>query len=416
MIQWTATIEHETVEDPCAPPDGATVHTQTRHVYLGLTPIEEYRQVDCPAPTPDIDWALAREFLWGDRFPEPLALIDWTEAGDEPAGVAEKLYYLRDVLGSVVGLATPELQGVAGVQSKLVERYVYDPYGKTYIEAWSATQPPGGDCDPAPGGGYSCRVSQSEFGNPFLWTGQRYDPGVGLYHFLFRSYSPELGRWMQRDPIGYVDGVSLYGYVQSRPIDATDPFGLDDIGACDPNRPPSDPCALANLLEDMAREMDQDLDELRDLRKEKEAQLHRAQNAVAELANQAQDFLRNLIGKVKKRVGVSDVLDLPGLLKEVQRLHDAALDGQLNAELRGRSQYLAKALTAALAVLEQAKAEFNEAAGKYSRALVARLNLEAELIAAKRGCLASKSGPPPSTPGCREKPRCVGTNGTSGGA
>ena len=73
----------------------------------------------------------------------------------------------------MVGLATPELQGVAGVQSKLVERYVYDPYGKTYIEAWSATQPPGGDCDPASGGGY-CRTTEPAW-LP-IFAGFRYAP------------------------------------------------------------------------------------------------------------------------------------------------------------------------------------------------------------------------------------------------
>ncbi len=36
-----------------------------------------------------------------------------------------------------------------------------------------------------------------------------YDADVGMYHFAFRSYSPELGRWMQRDPLGYVDGVPI---------------------------------------------------------------------------------------------------------------------------------------------------------------------------------------------------------------
>jgi hypothetical protein len=31
----------------------------------------------------------------------------------------------------------------------------------------------------------------SRHGNPFPWTAQRYDAGVGLYHFLFRTYSSE---------------------------------------------------------------------------------------------------------------------------------------------------------------------------------------------------------------------------------
>lgn len=39
-------------------------------------------------------------------------------------------------------------------------------------------------------------------------------------------YDPGTGRWLQRDPIGYVDGTSLYQYVKSRSIDLSDPMGL----------------------------------------------------------------------------------------------------------------------------------------------------------------------------------------------
>jgi hypothetical protein len=41
-----------------------------------------------------------------------------------------------------------------------------------------------------------------------------------------RVYNPALGRFLQRDPIGYRDGVNLYQYVGSRPIVARDPTGL----------------------------------------------------------------------------------------------------------------------------------------------------------------------------------------------
>ena len=73
-------------------------------------------------------------------------------------------------------------------------------------------------------------VPTLRFGNPFLWTSQRYDAGVGLYHFPFRSYSPRLGRWLQRDPLGYVDGVNLYQYVASMPTRLVDLWGLDPHG------------------------------------------------------------------------------------------------------------------------------------------------------------------------------------------
>src|SRR5690606_14933309 len=124
-----------------------------------------------------------------------------------PAG--ESVYhYLHDVLGSVVALTN-----AAG---QVVERYTYDPYGKTVIE----------ETDPLTGLP-TARLDGSAFGNPFAWTGQRFDPGVRLYHFLFRGYSPHLGRWLQRDPANYRDGISLYQYVASDPTGFVDPFGRD---------------------------------------------------------------------------------------------------------------------------------------------------------------------------------------------
>ncbi len=127
---------------------------ETRHVYSGVETIEEY--VWCEGESSG-EWKLAREFLWGEAFPEPLVLIDWTDLGDEDAGTEEVLHYVHDALGSVVGLtdagdpdATPE-----PVPPKLVERYDYDPYGKTYIESWDATKQaaagvPGLDADTPP--------------------------------------------------------------------------------------------------------------------------------------------------------------------------------------------------------------------------------------------------------------------------
>ena len=108
-----ATIDYEAPGGP----------QQMRHVYSGLNTVAEYVWSGS-------QWTLAREFLWGERFPEPLVLIDFTDAGEIGAGSAEVLHYVHDALGSVVGLV--DAGNAPTTQPKLVERYDYDPYGKTY--------------------------------------------------------------------------------------------------------------------------------------------------------------------------------------------------------------------------------------------------------------------------------------------
>jgi hypothetical protein len=40
---------------------------------------------------------------------------------------------------------------------------------------------------------------------------------------------PTLGRWLQRDPAGYVDGMNVYEYCRSRPADCLDPRGTEGL-------------------------------------------------------------------------------------------------------------------------------------------------------------------------------------------
>ncbi|MBX3402937.1 MAG: hypothetical protein KF699_05925 [Phycisphaeraceae bacterium] len=47
-----------------------------------------------------------------------------------------------------------------------------------------------------------------------------------LAHVRHRVLHFGLGRWTRRDPMGYVDGVTLISYVQSQPIRQVDPAGL----------------------------------------------------------------------------------------------------------------------------------------------------------------------------------------------
>ena len=66
----------------------------------------------------------------------------------------------------------------------------------------------------------------SQINNPYGFTGRRFDKETGLWYYRNRMYSAELGRFMQRDPAGYVDGMNLYAYVRNNPLRYLDPWGL----------------------------------------------------------------------------------------------------------------------------------------------------------------------------------------------
>ncbi len=71
-------------------------------------------------------------------------------------------------------------------------------------------------------------LSATSVGNRTGYCGYRFAPETETYLARNRWYEPKLGRWIERDPLEYVDGMNLYEYVRSRPIDGLDPTGLDD--------------------------------------------------------------------------------------------------------------------------------------------------------------------------------------------
>ena len=68
-------------------------------------------------------------------------------------------------------------------------------------------------------------ILESKINNTITFTGRRYDKESGLYYYRNRMYSAQLGRFISKDPKGYIDGMNLYAYVKNNPLKYLDAFG-----------------------------------------------------------------------------------------------------------------------------------------------------------------------------------------------
>ncbi len=127
------------------------------------------------------------------------------------------MYYHASTIYSIFALSNTD--------ESVVERYRHTAYGETTVLDADGTE----DADGA-----------SDVGNPYLFQSRRWEPAAGIMQFRHREYAPDLGRFLQRDPLGIftrariqkskwgvgdADLLKLYQFANSSPIQSADPLG-----------------------------------------------------------------------------------------------------------------------------------------------------------------------------------------------
>jgi len=154
----------------------------------------------------DNGWEARRQYVFGGQYLDEVLIFDTDTDDDgdctegEGAGSTRHLYCSNNNFN---------VMALTDANGAVVERVKYDPYGQPTCTRTS-------DSDV---------TTASHFANPWLFQGQRYCSETGVYYFKNRDMRPDLGRFLQRDPLGYVDGLNLYGQEGGSPH-RLDTYGL----------------------------------------------------------------------------------------------------------------------------------------------------------------------------------------------
>jgi RHS repeat-associated protein len=109
-------------------------------------------------------------------------------------GATPHAYYHADGVGNVTMLMSTAQTAAA--------RYLYDPFGTVL--------------------GQSGPLADA---NVYQFSSKEFHAASGLVYYGYRFYEPSLQRWLNRDPIGEVGGLNLYGFVGNSPLGYVDPLG-----------------------------------------------------------------------------------------------------------------------------------------------------------------------------------------------
>ena len=119
----------------------------------------------------------------------------------------EEIYFHENARGNFVSLTNS-----SGEVTTLLE---YSTYGVPYVVDDAGELQEFSDFD----------------STPYLFQSRRVDSETSNYYFRNRFYNPELGRFLSRDPLQYIDSYNLYEAFKSNANRHNDPEGKDVVVA-----------------------------------------------------------------------------------------------------------------------------------------------------------------------------------------
>ncbi len=153
-------------------------NTLTKHqlfVYDGFKQIAEYDALNANA--------LANTYVW------------------QPVGLDVPL--LRNGQEFCVSDANKNIVALIGTSGQVTDSYLYDPFGNC-VHTGTST-------------------------NPFRFSSEYHDDETDLVYYNYRYYSPILGRWLSRDPLGEYFSRQLFIFTNNNCLFFFDSLGLDTL-------------------------------------------------------------------------------------------------------------------------------------------------------------------------------------------
>jgi len=185
--------------------------TETRDLYysLGWQVLEERVRDGMGA----IPATAETRYVWSPVYVDAMIARDRnadSDSGTGTGGLEQRIYALQDANWNTTAIVAAS--GVLGfVTGSVTYRFVYSPYGisQTLTASWATAASP--------------MVTTWNH----LFQGLKFTESTGLAYVRNRDYSATLGRFIERDPIGFKAGDNnWYRFVGNTPTSKSDPTGL----------------------------------------------------------------------------------------------------------------------------------------------------------------------------------------------